>query len=196
MRPGKLKSNFIIRLLFFMMAANFGSGEVMAEEDIFAVELRTISGETKTLQDYRAKAILVVNTASKCGFTPQYKGLQSLYDRFNLKGLEILAFPSNDFGRQEPGSNQEISYFCENTYGVTFPLFEKTPVTGANIHPLFRQIHNLYAGSDKGAVRWNFEKFLISGDGTVVQRFRSRVSPTDPQVIAAITKLLQVEEEG
>ncbi|MGZ4163585.1 MAG: glutathione peroxidase [Tumebacillaceae bacterium] len=149
----------------------------------------TVTGENKSLADYKGKVLLVVNTASKCGFTPQYKGLQGLYETYKEQGFEVLGFPCNQFAGQEPGTNDEIQSFCEINFGVNFPLFDKIDVKGANIHPLFKHLTEESPGFlGTKAVKWNFTKFLIDRDGHVVKRF----APTDaPEKIEAdIQKLL------
>jgi len=168
------------------------SGDVMAEErtDIHSFDLKLISGESINTKDLKGKVLLIVNTASNCGFTSQYKELQALHEKYGDQGLEVLAFPSNDFGEQEPGSNEEIQTFCEGNYGVTFNLFEKIVVRGEGQHPLYAHLVENYPGQDTGPVKWNFEKFLITPEGEITKRFRSNVSPKDPQVINIIETLL------
>jgi glutathione peroxidase len=134
------------------------------------------TGETRNLGDYRGQALLVVNVASKCGFTPQYTGLQGLRDRFDQRGFEVLAFPCNQFGYQEPGSNAEIAQFCKLNYSVTFPLFAKIEVNGENAHPLFTWLKREKGGLLGSAIKWNFTKFLLDRTGAV----RARFAPTTP----------------
>lgn len=156
--------------------------------NIYSFSMQKINGETESLADYKGKVVLVVNTASRCGFTPQYKGLEELYLRYKDRGFVVLAFPANNFMGQEPGGNEEIKNFCELKYKTTFPLFAKTSVKGADIDPLFR-----YLTEDppfKGPVTWNFNKFLIDGNGQVVARFDSGVIPLDPALVSAIEKAL------
>ncbi|QKZ06107.1 MULTISPECIES: glutathione peroxidase [Pseudomonas] len=140
----------------------------------------TITGEQKTLADFHGKAILVVNTASKCGFTPQYKGLEQLWQDYREQGLVVLGFPCNQFGKQEPGSDGEISQFCELNFGVSFPLFKKIDVNGADAHPLFVQLKQRAPGllGSKG-IKWNFTKFLIGKDGKLVKRFGPTTKPQE-----------------
>lgn len=159
-----------------------------AESQVYGMTARLIEGRDKILEDYRGKVILIVNTASRCGFTPQYAGLESLYQKYRDRGFEILAFPSNDFGGQEPGTNQEIREFCDLRFRVTFDLFEKIHVKGSSAHPLFRYL----AGESEfpGEVTWNFNKFLIGPDGRVVARFDSRVAPEAPELVASLEKTL------
>ncbi len=140
--------------------------------ELFDIPVTTIKGEQKTLADFGGKALLVVNTASKCGFTPQYKGLEQLWQQYKDRGLVVLGFPCNQFGKQEPGSEGAISEFCELNFGVSFPLFKKVDVNGADAHPLFVQLKKRAPGLlGSQGVKWNFTKFLVSADGTAVKRF-------------------------
>ncbi|WP_404436827.1 glutathione peroxidase [Stutzerimonas chloritidismutans] len=138
----------------------------------------TIDGQQKTLGDFDAKVLLVVNTASKCGFTPQYKGLEALWKRYHERGLVVLGFPCDQFGHQEPGSEAQIATFCERNFGVSFPLFSKVKVNGGKAHPLFVQLKKRAPGLlGSTAIKWNFTKFLITDEGRSVTRFSSRTSP-------------------
>ncbi|MBU3068205.1 glutathione peroxidase [Aestuariicella sp. G3-2] len=137
-----------------------------------------LAGEERSLSGYEGKVVLVVNTASKCGFTPQYKGLEALYQKYKDKGLEILGFPCNQFGKQEPGSSEEIGGFCERNFGVTFPLFAKVEVNGDNAHPLFNHLKKQAPGVfGTESIKWNFTKFLVGRDGKVVKRFAPKDKP-------------------
>lgn len=140
----------------------------------------------RSLCEYAGKVVLVVNTASQCGYTPQYEGLEALYRKYRGRGLVVLGFPSNDFGAQEPGSNQEIAAFCVNQYAVEFPMFAKTSVRGREANPLFAELARM-TGSPP---RWNFHKYLVARDGNQVQSFDTRVAPGDPKLVGAIEKLL------
>jgi glutathione peroxidase len=144
---------------------------------IYDNEARLNTGETKRIADYRGKVLLIVNVASKCGFTPQYQALQSLYERYNPLGLEILAFPCDQFAHQEPGSDAEIRSFCETNYGVTFPLFAKIDVNGGRTHPLFAFLKSQKGGLLGSAIKWNFTKFLVNRQGDVVGRFPPTAAP-------------------
>ncbi|MCT2534911.1 glutathione peroxidase [Aquibacillus koreensis] len=146
---------------------------------IYDFEVETIKGEEKSLSDYEGKAVLIVNTASKCGFTPQLEGLQALYDKYKEQGLEILGFPSNQFMNQEPGSNDDIQAFCQLNYGVTFPMFSKIDVRGKTAHPLFKYLVKQAPGFITDQVKWNFTKFLIDKDGNVVKRYAPKDEPKD-----------------
>src|ERR1700704_5971831 len=150
-----------------------------------------LSGKPASLAAYAGKVVLVVNTASKCGFTPQYGGLQALQDRYSAQGFTVLGFPCNQFFHQEPGGADEIQSFCSINYGVTFPMFAKLDVKGSNQHPLYAILSDFPDDAGlAGNVTWNFEKFLIGRDGRVVRRFRPKVLAEDPAVIEAIEALL------
>lgn len=137
------------------------------------------------LSDYNGKVLLIVNVASECGYTKQYEGLQKIFDKYNQKGFEILAFPCNDFGGQEPGTNEQIQNFCSVNFGVMFKLFDKIKVLGEDKSPLYERLIN-NPDTEQGDIRWNFEKFLISKEGKIVERFRSAVTPTSDELVSAI----------
>jgi glutathione peroxidase len=141
---------------------------------VYEFSARLGTGEERGLGEYRGKVLLVVNVASKCGFTPQYEGLQGLYQQFGSRGLEILAFPCDQFGHQEPGSDAEIATFCDSTYHVTFPVFSKIEVNGAGAHPLYTWLKAQKGGLLGSSIKWNFTKFLLGRDGEV----RTRYAPT------------------
>ncbi|RAN86672.1 glutathione peroxidase [Bacillus sp. SRB_28] len=150
---------------------------------VYDFSAKTITGEEKSLKDYAGKALLIVNVASKCGFTPQYKGLQEVYDKYKDQGLEILGFPCNQFGGQEPGTEADITSFCELNYGVNFPMFAKIDVKGDKAHPLYTYMTEQAPGLlGMKAVKWNFTKFLIGKDGKVVGRFAPQTKPVDLEV--------------
>ncbi len=151
--------------------------------------MKRLDGRDETLDTYRGNVLLFVNVASKCGLTPQYTGLQQLYDRYHEKGFSVLGFPANNFMGQEPGTDAEIAEFCEVNYNVTFPLFSKISVKGDDIHPLYRELTS-QPEPVGGDVTWNFQKYLVDREGNVVARFDPRVTPDDPQVVAAIEALL------
>ena len=145
---------------------------------IYDFSVEDITGKEVTLDKYRGKAMLIVNTASKCGFTPQYKGLEELYEQLHGKGLEILGFPCNQFGGQEPGTDTEIAQFCELNYGVSFPMFAKVDVNGADASPLFKYLKAEAPGMlGSEMVKWNFTKFLVDREGKVVARFAPKDTP-------------------
>ena len=180
------------------------------------IPLTTIDGAPATLADYSGKVLLIVNVASKCGLTPQYTALEALYQQYKDRGLVVLGFPANDFGAQEPGTNDEIATFCRSSFGVNFPLFSKIVVTGAETHPLYKSLiaaaptaigntrtafREKLAGflgksgatpNPEPGILWNFEKFLVARDGTVVARFSPEVAPDDPTVLVAIESALVV----
>ncbi len=156
---------------------------------VYDFSAQVLMGEEQPLSAYEGKVALVVNTASKCGFTPQYKGLESLHQKYKDRGLVILGFPCNQFGKQEPGSAEEIGGFCERNFGVTFPLFAKVDVNGDNAHPLFAHLKQQAPGVlGTKSIKWNFTKFLISRDGAVVKRFAPKDKPESLE--AAIEALL------
>ena len=153
--------------------------------NVSSIKVKDINGKEISLSLYKGKVLLIVNVASECGYTPQYKGLQELYEKYKGKGLEILGFPCNDFGGQEPGSNEEIQQFCSMNYGVTFKLFDKVKILGKDKNKLYTALtDNDVTGTKE--VKWNFEKFLISKKGDIVSRYTSKVKPDDENLIAAI----------
>jgi glutathione peroxidase len=154
---------------------------------LYDVPVNTLDGSPADLHDYDGKVSLIVNVASKCGLTPQYETLEKIQKEYGDKGFTVLGFPCNQFMGQEPGTAEEIQTFCSTTYGVTFPLFEKIDVNGDERHPLYSQLTEVADDEGKaGDIQWNFEKFLVGTDGTVVKRFRPTVVPDDPAVIEAI----------
>jgi len=145
---------------------------------IYDIEITTIEGNVQKMDAYRGKTLLVVNVASKCGYTPQYEGLEALHRRFNNEGLVVLGFPCDQFGHQEPGDESEIRQFCTTKFGVTFPLFEKIDVNGSAAHPLYRFLKEKRPGFlGTGRIKWNFTKFLVDSKGDVVQRYEPKVTP-------------------
>lgn len=158
-------------------------------ETIFELELQNADGSPETLRDYKGNVLLIVNVASQCGLTPQYKGLEELYRAYHDRGFFVLAFPSNDFGGQEPGTMDEIQQFCSLNYDVTFPIYHKLKTLGEDKHPLYSWLTE--HAEPNGDIQWNFEKFLISREGEILARFGPRVTPNDPEVIQAIEEALQ-----
>lgn len=159
-------------------------------DSLLSIPCTTIKGEQKTLADFGGKALLVVNTASKCGFTPQYQGLEALWEKYRERGLVVLGFPCNQFGKQEPGDEGEISQFCELNYGVSFPLFRKIEVNGVGAHPLFVSLKKRAPGLlGSQGIKWNFTKFLIGRDGQVVKRYAPTTKPEE--LSSAIEALLE-----
>ena len=153
----------------------------------------TIEGDTVDLRGYRGRPMLIVNTASKCGYTKQYDALQKLYEEFGDRGLVIIGFPSNDFGNQEPGTHEEIANFCRLNYGVTFPMMEKVHTKGPEQAPIYRTLTAESPEEMRGEINWNFTKFLVNGDGEVVARFESNVDPMDETIVSAVEELLPAE---
>jgi glutathione peroxidase len=188
----------------------------MSTASLYDIPVNKITGEGASLADYRGNVLLIVNVASQCGLTPQYDALEKLYSRFKNSGLVVLGFPANDFGAQEPGSNEDIQSFCRSNFGVDFPMFSKIPVTGPETHPLYQSLiaaqpkaigpgreamrenlnsflkskHNGAATNPEPGILWNFEKFLIGRDGNIIARFSPEVLPDDPTVITAIESAL------
>lgn len=160
-------------------------------KNFYDLEAKTSSGKAMKLNEFKGKIVLIANTASKCGYTPQYEQLEGIYKKYSGKGFTVLGFPSNDFGAQEPGTNEEIAKFCKLNYGVTFPLFEKNPVTGKEKQGVFKYLTEETGKDIAGEVKWNFEKFLIDGKGNVVARFPSGVKPDSAEVVSKIEELLK-----
>lgn len=161
------------------------SASMFAASGIYDFTPNSIDGKAAPLADYRGQVVLVVNVASKCGHTPQYAGLEALYQKYKGRGFAILGFPANNFGAQEPGTDAEIKTFCSTKYNVTFPMFSKISVKGEDQAPLYR-----YLTSAAGEVKWNFAKFLVGKDGKVIRSFDSRVKPDAPELTAAIEEAL------
>ncbi|HEY1174575.1 MAG TPA: glutathione peroxidase [Phytomonospora sp.] len=159
--------------------------------DLYDIPLHTLDGADTSLADYKGKALLIVNVASKCGLTPQYGGLERLHEAYASRGFSVLGFPCNQFGGQEPGTSEEIAEFCSTTYGVTFPMFAKGDVNGADRQPLYTELTAAPdADGAAGDVQWNFEKFLVSPEGRIVARFRPQTGPESDEVIAAVEATL------
>jgi len=158
-------------------------------ESIYDIKLKDIDGKDTTLAAYKGKVVLIVNVASKCGYTKQYSGLEAAYEKYKSQGFVILGFPCNQFGSQEPGTNEEIKQFCSSKFNVTFPLFDKIDVNGANRNPLYVAL----AGKDSpfpGDIKWNFNKFLIGKDGKILHRFDSKVAPESEELTKAVETAL------
>lgn len=178
-----------------ILTALFALGLVMtaaAAPNLYDIKVKDIDGKDTTLGAYKGKVVLVVNVASKCGYTPQYMPLEALYQRFKNIGFVVLGFPCNDFGGQEPGTNKDIKEFCSNDYGVTFPLFDKVHAKGDQQHPLYAAL----TGKESpfpGPVKWNFTKFLVGRDGRIVQRYESGVAPDDPNLVKAVQEALKAK---
>ncbi|USN98207.1 MAG: glutathione peroxidase [Phycisphaeraceae bacterium] len=158
--------------------------------EVLHYEMKRLDGTPENLDKYKGKVVLIVNTASKCGFTPQYEGLEALYREYKEQGLVVLGFPADNFGHQEPGTNKDIAQFCKSKFDVTFPMFEKISVKGDDTAPLYRQLAAQPAPIG-GAPKWNFTKFLVDRRGNVVARFESKVKPDDEKLVGKIKELLK-----
>lgn len=180
----------IMKLTMLALAATMMTSiSVVAADSLYDIPLKDIDGKDASLKPYSGKVMLIVNVASKCGFTPQYQALEATYEKYSSQGLVICGFPCNQFGSQEPGTDAEIKQFCTSKYDVTFPMFDKLDVNGDNRHPLYVAL----AGQDSpfpGNIRWNFTKFLIGRDGKIVARFDSKVKPDSPEITQAIESAL------
>jgi glutathione peroxidase len=153
--------------------------------------VNTLAGQPSSLAELGDKTLLIVNVASKCGLTPQYTGLEELQEQFGDRGFSVVGFPCNQFGGQEPGSAEEIAAFCSSTYGVSFPMFEKIEVNGASRHPIYAELTaTTDADGEAGDIQWNFEKFLVARDGSVIARFRPGTTPDAPELVSAIEENL------
>ena len=168
-----------------------GAAPLLAAAGFYDFTLPSIDGDSTPLSTYKGKVILLVNVASKCGFTPQYSALESLYEKYKDQGFVILGFPANNFGAQEPGTNAEIKNFCSTKYNVTFPMFSKVSVKGDDTTPLYQYLTQKANPAVVGEIKWNFTKFLVDRQGRVVGRFEPPVTPDSPQVVAAVEKLLK-----
>ena len=177
-------------MILFASAMLLTMTTIERTESVHKYQVNLINGKNISLGDFKGNVLLIVNTASECGYTPQYAGLQKLHETYSGKGLTVIGFPANNFGGQEPGTNEEIAQFCELNYGVTFTLSEKISVKGDNIHPLFEDLTGRQNPDFTGAISWNFEKFLIDGNGNLLRRFRSNVSPESAVMRQAIEQAL------
>jgi glutathione peroxidase len=175
----------------WFLASLLLAGSVLAQNSssLMDIPLKDINGKATSLKAYKGQVMLVVNVASQCGLTPQYKALEAIHQKYKDKGFTVLGFPCNDFGSQEPGSNEEIKQFCSSKYSVTFPMFDKLHVKGAEQHPLYIAL----SGKESpfpGDVKWNFGKFLVGRDGTILKRFEPRTTPDSPEVTQAVEEAL------
>ena len=178
-----MKKTFLLSTLCLLQAAMLYAGSV------YEIPVKDIDGKDTSLKAYKGKVLLIVNVASKCGLTPQYKALEAAYEKYKDKGLIVLGFPCNQFNGQEPGTNEEIKKFCTTQYHVSFPMFDKIEVNGANRHPLYVAL----AGKDSpypGDIKWNFGKFLVGRDGKILKRFEPKTTPDSADVTAAIEAAL------
>src|SRR5580658_4474155 len=175
----------------FVLMALLGMSAMAAEKTVYDFTLNSIDGQPTSLSSYKGKVVMLVNVASRCGFTPQYAGLESLYEKYKDRGFVIVGIPANNFGGQEPGTNQEIKTFCTTKYNVSFPMMAKVSVKGSDITPLYAFLTDKTAHPDTGGdIGWNFTKFLVGPDGKVIARFDSKVEPDSPQVTSAVEKAL------
>lgn len=163
----------------------------MPANNLHEIPLTMNDGTPKSFGDFKGKTVMVVNVASQCGFTPQYEGLEKLYQKYSDQGFVVLGVPCNQFMSQEPGTDEDIQSFCSSSFGVSFPLTKKADVRGRNQHPLYSELTKFKNGILPGLVKWNFEKFLVNDDGAVVARFAPTVEPESEEVVAAIEKALQ-----
>lgn len=176
-----------IGILFgFSGARAAGTCEVNGGKSAYDFAVIDVEGKPAKLSSYKGKVALIVNVASKCGYTPQYTDLQALYEKYKAKGFVVLGFPSNDFGGQEPGSDKEIKTFCETNFNVKFPLFDKGPVKGETKQPLYKFLTEESGDTYKGEIGWNFEKFLVDKEGHVVGRYKSKVKPMDRDIVKVL----------
>jgi len=179
-----------MRLLFAVITL-LGMSAIAAERTIYDFTLNSIDGQPTPLSSLKGKVVLLVNVASRCGYTPQYTALESLYEKYKDRGFVIIGIPANNFGAQEPGTNQEIKTFCSAKYHVSFPMMAKVSVKGSDITPLYQFLTDKGAHPETGGeIGWNFTKFLVGPDGKVIARFDSAVTPDSPEVISAVEKAL------
>jgi glutathione peroxidase len=177
---------FLLLGLIILMATS-----TFAASSLYSFTLPNIDGKPMPLADFKGKVILVVNVASQCGYTPQYSALQAIYDKYKDQGFVILGFPANNFGHQEPGTNEEIKTFCSRKYSVTFPMYSKISVKGDDQAPIYQYLTKEADPSHTGDIKWNFTKFLVDRNGNVVQRFEPAVTPDSAEVVSSIEKLLK-----
>ena len=184
-KPGKIRGYFLFGALLVMASSLF------AASGIYSFTLKSIDGSPAPLGEYKGKVVLLVNVASQCGYTPQYSALEAIYEKYKDRGFVILGFPANNFGAQEPGTNEEIKTFCTRKYSVTFPMYSKISVKGADQAPLYAYLTKETPAGISGDIKWNFTKFLVDRDGKVVQRFEPAVTPDSKEVTQAIETQLK-----
>ncbi len=187
----KILKCIFVGLIFFGLSSNKVNAEesMKEEKNIYSFTLNDIDGKPLNLAQYKGKVLLIVNTASRCGYTPQYKSLQALYEKYQDKGLVVLGFPANNFMWQEPGSNEEIKNFCSLKFKVSFPMFSKISVRGDDIHPLYQYLTS--QATMEGPISWNFNKFLIDPQGHGIARYDSSVDPLSDEIVNAIEKVFK-----
>ena len=186
-----LRFLFTVRGYLLFGALLMMAGSLFAASGIYTFTLNSIDGKPAPLADYKGKVVLVVNVASQCGYTPQYSALEATYEKYKDQGLVILGFPANNFGAQEPGTNEEIKTFCTRKYSVTFPMYAKISVKGTDQSPLYAYLTKDTGPGITGEIKWNFTKFLVDRNGRVVQRFEPAVTPDSKEVVSAIEKQLK-----
>jgi glutathione peroxidase len=191
MRSWFFRSVFTVRTYLMCGVLLVMAGSLFAASGIYTFTLNSIDGKPAPLADYKGKVILVVNVASQCGYTPQYSALESIYEKYKGQGFVILGFPANNFGAQEPGTNDEIKTFCTRKYSVTFPIYSKISVKEPDQAPLYSYLTKDTGPGIQGEIKWNFTKFLVDRNGNVVQRFEPAVTPDSKEMIAAIEKQLK-----
>ena len=191
MKSSYLQSHFAVRVALVAGAFLLMVGSLFAASGIYSFTLNSIDGQPAPPAAYKGKVILVVNVASQCGYTPQYSALESIFEKYKAQGFVILGFPANNFGAQEPGTNEEIKTFCTRKYNVTFPMYSKISVKGDDQAPLYAYLTKETGAGIAGEIKWNFTKFLVDRDGKVVQRFEPAVTPDSKEVTAAIEKQLK-----
>jgi len=182
---GKIRGSLVAGAVLIMAATLF------AASGVYSFTLNSIDGQPAPLANYKGKVVLMVNVASQCGYTPQYAGLEALYEKYKDQGFVILGFPANNFGAQEPGTNEEIKTFCTRKYSVTFPMYSKISVKGSDQAPLYSYLTKDTGPGLTGDIKWNFTKFLVDCNGKVVQRFESAVTPDSKEIVAAVEKELK-----
>jgi len=185
-----MSNSHIIRLLTFAVSLLAPVAVLFAASSVYDFTLPSIDGQDAPLSQFKGKVLLLVNVASKCGYTPQYAGLEALYEKYKDQGLVVVGFPANNFGSQEPGTNAEIKTFCTRNYKVTFPMYAKVSVKGDDKTPLYHYLTEEANPATTGDIRWNFTKFLVGRNGKVVARFESKVKPDDGELVAAVEKEL------
>jgi glutathione peroxidase len=181
---GSVRTSLVLLGLVIVMAGSAVAG------NIYDFTLPSIDGKPMPLAEFKGKVVLVVNVASRCGYTPQYSALESLYEKYKDQGFVIVGFPANNFGAQEPGTNEEIKTFCSRKYNVTFPMYSKVSVKGDDQTPLYQYLTKQTGPSIAGDIKWNFTKFLVDRNGNVVERFESAVTPDSKEVVSAVEKQL------
>ena len=186
--PGAGFWGYVVAGVIVMMVV---ASAYAAPKSIYDFTLPLLNGKDAPLADYKGKVVLVVNVASRCGFTPQYTALESIYEKYKDQGFVIIGFPANNFGGQEPGTNEEIAKFCTGKYNVTFPVYGKISVKGDDQHPLYAYLTKDANPTVAGDIKWNFTKFLVDRQGNVVQRFESPVTPDSPEITGAIEAQLK-----